>query len=41
LPLAHSDELQVAIPPQPSEAVPPHWLPQAAAAGVGVQHAFW
>jgi hypothetical protein len=39
LPAAHTDGAQVTVPPQPSETVPPHWVPHAADALLGVQHA--
>jgi hypothetical protein len=37
--LAHSDGTHETVPPQPSLAVPPHWLPHATATVLGVQHA--
>jgi hypothetical protein len=32
---------QLTDPPQPSLAVPPHWVPHACATLLGAQHAAW
>jgi hypothetical protein len=40
-PLAQTALVQVTVEPQPSEAVPPHWVPHACAIVFGEQQAFW